>query len=185
MNLFTRTESGMVSFKHLVHAERFSDPKYFFRIQKIGWKFIGFWPGRDKVSSLKLALAIANGLEVLIYCAFQLNFCYENQENLVMILDTLTPAITQFTSAMKIFFIVWNRHEILAVLNYLRESFESGNKISLSLIDFYSQKFFNRFSEKAKRRNSWNCIENRVLFYFHYVFLCQHHKHVFLDAACY
>lgn len=144
----------MVSFEELSRVERFSERKYFFRIQKIGWRFIGFWPGSDNVSTFQLALAILNGLEVLIYCACQFSFCYENRGNLVIILDALTPAITQFTSAMKIFFIVYNRREIFAILRYLSDSFESGNEVPLSLIDFYSSSPSKQMLQKSETLKS-------------------------------
>lgn len=107
-------------------TERFTESKYFFRVQKWGWRFIGFWPGNDIVSTFRLVLATLNGLEVLIYGYFQMNFLLEHSDNLVILLDAMTPWVTQVTSAMKMFIIMWRRHDIQAILGPLKKSFDSG-----------------------------------------------------------
>lgn len=110
----------------IFNIERFCDRKYFFAVQKLGWKLIGFWPGDDHITTFQLSLAVLNSLEVLIYGYFQLVFCYANLDNLVILLDTMTPFLTQITSAVKILVIFWKRHDLKKVLDHLKESFCHG-----------------------------------------------------------
>ena len=106
--------------------EKFSAKKYFFPIQQLGWKFIGFWPGSDAVTKLQLAVAFLNVFEILVYCIFQFNFCYVNRTDLLVVLDAFTPLATQFTTPIKILVIVSRRHELKEVLDHLKNSFYSG-----------------------------------------------------------
>ena len=106
--------------------EKFSAKKYFFPIQQFGWRFIGFWPGSDAVTRLQLAVAFFNIFEILFYCIFQLNFCYINRSDLLVVLDAFTPLATQFTTPIKILVIVSRRREVKEVLDYLRESCFGG-----------------------------------------------------------
>lgn len=110
----------------IFNIEQFSDKKYFFRVQKWGWKIVGFWPGSDSVSKFQTTLAVVNSIEVLIYSIFQLMYCYANRENLVLLLDAMTPVVTQITTAMKVLIIVWRRDEMRAILDYLKQSFYFG-----------------------------------------------------------
>nr|QGW45394.1 odorant receptor 21 [Bradysia odoriphaga] len=107
----------------ILQTERFTAQKYFFRVQKWGWKVVGFWPGMDNIPSLRIGLAIANSIEVLIYSVFQLMYCYESSDNLVFVLDALTPVLTQITTAMKVLIIVARREDLKFVLDYLKQSF--------------------------------------------------------------
>lgn len=45
--------------------EQFNDQRFFFRVQKWGWRIVGFWPGNDHVSKFQIALAVANSIEIL------------------------------------------------------------------------------------------------------------------------
>jgi hypothetical protein len=110
----------------LFDALRFSQKKFFFPIQKLGWKFIGLWPGSDNITKLHLTIAVLNAFEVLIYSVFQFWFCYENRNKLVVLLDAVTPLGTQFTSAIKILLIVWRRHDLKVILDYLKNAFYNG-----------------------------------------------------------
>jgi hypothetical protein len=112
--------------------EKFSEKKFFFPILKFGWRFIGFWPGSDSTTKLQLTVAVLNAIEVLIYCFFQLNFCILNRQKLVVLLDALTPFGTQFVSVIKILIIVRWRKEIKQILDYLKNSFENGELLSVS-----------------------------------------------------
>lgn len=109
-------------------ARSFSDKKFFFGVQKIGWTFLGFWPGSDNISACQLVYAVFNAFEVLTSAIFQLNFCFVNRQNLVILLDALTPLTTNITSAIKLLFIVWNRKEIKEILDHLKKSFYSDRK---------------------------------------------------------
>lgn len=115
----------------MLTTERFIERKYFFRVQKIGWKLIGFWPGSDNVSTFQIIISVLNSLEVLIYAVFQLSFCYVNRANLVVLLDAMTPVTTQITSAIKALVIVSQRKQIKEVLDQLKKSFYHGKKIHL------------------------------------------------------
>lgn len=125
-NRISLCSSQSVTMFSMFKVERFSQKKFFFRVQKIGWKFIGFWPGSDKFSSFISIHVILNCLEVLIYAAFQLAFCFVNRGNLVVLLDALTPVATQIVSAVKALVILWRRKDIKETLDYLRDSFYSG-----------------------------------------------------------
>lgn len=105
------------------NVERFSDKKFFFRVQKFGWKFIGFWPGSDDVSTFRKVLAVVHVVLVLSYAIFQFYFCYENRANLVVLLDALTPLTTQMTSTIKVLVIFSRRKAIKEILDHLRNSF--------------------------------------------------------------
>lgn len=110
----------------LLNIERFSDKKYFFRIPKIGWNLIGFWPGSDQISSFQICLLILNNLVVLTFNIFQVNFCFINRHNLAIFADASSPLFVQMTMLIKVLVIVWKRYEVKKVLDYLRDSFYSG-----------------------------------------------------------
>lgn len=151
-------------------VERFTDKKSFFRIQKWGWRLIGFWPGSDVVTRLQLALAVLNILEVLIYGVFQFTFCYVNRGNLVVLLDALTPWLTQITSSFKVAIIIWNRRDIKVVLDYLMESFSVGmEKIAVWCSGSRS---LCRGAERNKG-SRWNEVESSLNSSFNFV---PHHR---------
>jgi hypothetical protein len=112
-------------FKFL-QVERFTNKEFFFRVQKIGWKFIGFWPGSDDITKIQLIVAVLNAIEVLFYCIFQFYFCYVNRSNLLVVLDALTPCATQLFCGLKILVVVWKRKDIKVVLDHLKDSFYFG-----------------------------------------------------------
>lgn len=111
-------------------SQRFVENRYFFRVQKWGWKIVGFWPGIEKVSSLRIALAVANSIEILVYSVFQLLYCYHSADNLVFVLDALTPVLTQITTAMKVLIIVARRNDLKFILDFLKQSFYYGKLCS-------------------------------------------------------
>lgn len=115
----------MLSF---LSVEKFSDKKFFFPIQRLGWRIIGFWPGSDNITKLQIFIAVFNALEILVYSFFQFNFCFLNRGKLIVVLDALTPLATQFTSGLKILYIVWWRREIKQILDFLRDAFDNGKK---------------------------------------------------------
>lgn len=118
--------SNFLKMFSLLNIERFSDKKYFFRIPKIGWNLIGFWPGSDRISSFQIGLLVLNNLVVFIYSIFQVNFCYVNRKNFAIFADASSPLFIQVTMLIKIFVIVWKRHEVKEVLDFLGDSFYSG-----------------------------------------------------------
>lgn len=106
--------------------ERFEDEKYFFRVQQVGWKIVGFWPGMDNVPTRRIALAIANSIHILVYGCFQMLYCYERLDDLVIFLDALSPVLTQATTAMKVLTLVAMRKDLKWVLDHLKQSFYNG-----------------------------------------------------------
>ena len=58
-------------------------------------------------------------------------YCYANRENLVLLLDAMTPVLTQITTALKVLIIVWRRDEMRAILDYLQQSFYFGKFYNL------------------------------------------------------
>lgn len=110
----------------ILNTERFQEKKYFFRVQKWGWRIVGFWPGMKNISALRIALAVANSIEILVYSVFQLLYCYHSADNLVSLLDALTPVLTQITTAIKVLIIVARRDDIKFILDYVKQSFYNG-----------------------------------------------------------
>lgn len=164
--------------------ERFSDKKYFFRVQKWGWKIVGFWPGKDNVSTLQIVLAVANSIEVLIYSVFQLMFCYANKDNLVLLLDAMTPVLTQITTAMKVLIIVWRRDDMRAVLDYLKQSFYFGklqkHKLNLTITSFTT--FIIR-SSTWKHQDTHQSFSNFPSIRIHSLRFCKLNEFVLLPFA--
>lgn len=105
---------------------KFADKKFFFRVQKLGWRIVGFWPGSDVIHKYQIVFAIFNCIQILIYGVFQINYCIANRDKLVLLLDTMTPMFTQITTAMKILFLIWKRKEVKMILDYLEKSFYRG-----------------------------------------------------------
>lgn len=110
----------------IINDETFGSEKFFFYFPKNIFKFVGFWPGSDNIRWWQIAFAIFNALEVLIYGIFQVNFIIENKDNLVMMLNGLTPLVTQVVTSIKILFIVSRRRDIKKILDYLFNSFVNG-----------------------------------------------------------
>lgn len=108
----------------------FNDEKYFFYISRKVVKFVGFWPSND-VTPLEIAFAIFNAVEILAYGMFQLYFCFLNKNNLELVLNGLTPLVSQIVTALKIFFFVWKRNDMKKVLDYLYDSFVNGKIYSI------------------------------------------------------
>lgn len=142
-------------------VEKFSEKKFFFPIQKIGWRFIGFWPGSDSIASWQIALAVCNALLVLIYAVFQLMFCFANNGDLVILLDALLPCVAHVVSAIKALIIILKRKEIKEILNSLEKSFclskEHVNKMS----EFFTFNLF-RFDE-GKHQDSRQILSSFIL----------------------
>lgn len=107
--------------KSLFSVKKFSEQKFFFRIAKIGCKFIGIWPGNQKI-----AFAVFNSFEILILAIFQFNFCFAHSDNLVVFLDALTPVMTQVTIGLKILVVVHQRRKLYEIIEYLKQSFFYG-----------------------------------------------------------
>lgn len=107
--------------------ERYMDEKYFFRIQRIFLRFIGFWPSTNYMKNYQIRLAIFNSMIVLVYGVFQLNYCIKS-DSLVDILDALTPASTQIVTGVKVLIVVYRRNEIKIILDYLYEFFVTGKR---------------------------------------------------------
>lgn len=105
---------------------RFASEKYFFRVQKALITMLGFWPGSDTVRIWQLIFAIFNALEISIHGIFQMNFCIKNIDNVVLLLNGLTPLVTQTITVEKIVIIVWKRKELKRILDYLQDSFVNG-----------------------------------------------------------
>lgn len=61
---------------------KYSDPKYYFKLQKVPSKFIGFWPGDENLTIFKLSLTIFHAVFILVAVAFEFNFAYINADNL-------------------------------------------------------------------------------------------------------
>jgi hypothetical protein len=55
---------------------------YFFKLQKIALKFIGFWPGDEQTSKRQKALTIFNAFFILAAVGFEFYFAYVNLDNL-------------------------------------------------------------------------------------------------------
>jgi hypothetical protein len=113
----------------LLSVNKFSNQKFFFKIPKIGCKFIGFWPGNDNEinSKKRISIAFFNSSVVLIYCIFQINFCFVHRKNLTVFLDALTPLATQLTIGIKILVVIHQRRALREIIEFLRQSFFNGD----------------------------------------------------------
>lgn len=111
----------------MLKDERYMNEEYFFRIQRIFLRFIGFWPSTEYMKKYQIRLAIFNSMIVLIYGIFQLNYCIKS-DSLVDILDALTPASTQVVTGVKVLIVVYRRNEIKIMLDYLYEFFVTGKQ---------------------------------------------------------
>lgn len=107
----------------LLRDELFSDKKYFFFVQRIVTRMLGYWPGSDSISSWQIAFVICNAMEILGYGIFQINFCLQNIDDLVLLLNGLAPLVTQIVIVNKLAVFVWKRKDIKKVLDYLLDSF--------------------------------------------------------------
>ncbi|CAO1405802.1 unnamed protein product [Diamesa serratosioi] len=109
--------------------ERYMDEKYFFRVQRIFLRCIGFWPSTNYMKNYQIGFAIVNVMVVLVYGVFQLNYCIKS-DSLLDILDALTPASTQIVTGVKVLIVVYRRNEIKIMLDYLYEFFVTDNNIN-------------------------------------------------------
>jgi hypothetical protein len=60
----------------------YSDENYFFKLQKIPLKFVGFWPGDERTKISGVALALFNSMLILLTVGFEFNFVYIHSDNL-------------------------------------------------------------------------------------------------------
>lgn len=117
----------------------FGTERFFFYFPKNLIRFIGFWPENEVIFSWQIAFAIFNALEILAYGIFQVNFCLENKNDLVMLLNGFTPLVTQVITSIKILIIVAKRREIKKLLDHLHNSFTNGKFI---MFDVNEKTFF-------------------------------------------
>lgn len=110
----------------LIKDEWFSDKKYFFFVQRVVIRMLGYWAGSDNISSWQIAFVIFNALEILGYGIFQINFCLQNIDDLVLLLNGLAPLVTQIVIVNKLAVYVWKRKDIKKVLDHLLDSFVNG-----------------------------------------------------------
>lgn len=119
---------NMKSIQRIVSVEKFGEEKFFFRMQRIGSFFNGFWPGDENWTRFRLNFAIFNSMEILIYAIFQLIFIVEHLSELVVVLDALTPLVTQIVVAIKLLVVHNQRHQLRDILRYLKGNFVNGKK---------------------------------------------------------
>lgn len=105
---------------------KFATKKFFFRVQMLGWKFIGFWPGNEETPTVLIIFAIFNSFEIFFNAIFQLNYCYLNRYNLVKFLEGITPLMVQILAAIKILVLVSRRKDLKIILDSLFNSFTSS-----------------------------------------------------------
>lgn len=168
-------------------TERFQNPKFFFRVQKWGWRIVGFWPGVSNVSFLGIFLAVVNSIEVLIYSVFQLLYCYSNTNNLVLLLDALTPVLTQITTAIKVLIIVARRDDLKFVLLFLKKSFCEGIFFCVSITIFVARVLFYSHFRSIRRwsENPQKSVNDFICIWTDSLCLCELDQFVFLsDTNC-
>lgn len=142
-------------------VEKFSEKKFFFPIQKLGWRFIGFWPGSASIANWQIALAFYNVFLVLIYAVFQLMFCYSINGDLVILLDALLPCVAHVVSAVKALMIILKRKEIKEILNSLEKSFCLSKNCAITTQKFLT---FNPFRlDEGKRQDSRQILSGFLL----------------------
>ncbi|KAL7037839.1 hypothetical protein ACKWTF_009375 [Chironomus riparius] len=112
----------------LFHRSHFTSKRSFFRIQKFGWKLMGFWLASDEVTRFQLLFLLGNCMEVLIYGIFQCWFIYVHQGNLVVQFDALTPFLTLIPTVLRLLILVWHRNDLKYVLDYLENAFVNARE---------------------------------------------------------
>jgi hypothetical protein len=110
----------------LFDTDRYTSKEYFFRLQKFGWRLMGFWIGSDDISKIQFYFLLFNCSEVFGYGVFQTVYFYTVRSNLVELFDAITPFATQIPTVIRVLFIVYHRKYIKLVLDYLKTSFENG-----------------------------------------------------------
>lgn len=151
----TRQEKNKfkISFPTFWNLRNFSSNESFFRIQKFGWKLLGFWIGSDVVTTFQLYFLIFNCIEVLIYGIFQCFFFYENRDNLLVLFDAMTPWITQIPTISRILVIVYYRKEIKSLLDYLKDIFQNCEQLNIDILrNSYEIKFFLIATDPQERK---------------------------------
>lgn len=118
----------MKSIQRIVSVEKFGEEKFFFRMQRIGCFFNGFWPGDESWTRFRLNFAIFNAMEILIYAIFQFIFIVEHLSELVVVLDALTPWATQIVVAIKLLVVHHQRHQLRDIMRYLKGNFVDDGK---------------------------------------------------------
>jgi hypothetical protein len=133
----------------------FGEEKYFFIVQRVIFKLIGFWPEGEEFLAWQMSLAIFNALEILFFASFQVNFCIKNFDNLIELLNGFTPLVTQIITALKIFILIARRNDFKRILDALRESFLKGEFIIFSKVGLVLLLFlFTDTDEDSRRINS-------------------------------
>lgn len=102
----------------------YGEEKYFFKLQRFGFGFIGFW--FLNFTNWQIGFTMFNSLEILFYAIFQINFCVKNFNNLVEFLSGITPLVTQVITAFKILIVLSRREAFKSILTSLHESFVNG-----------------------------------------------------------
>lgn len=104
----------------------FATEKSFFVVQRVVVRMLGFWPGSDDIRPWQITFAIFNAIEILVYGIFQVNFCIHHTDDLMLVLNGITPFVTQFVMVFKIFILVRKRHDMKKIFDHLQNSFVNG-----------------------------------------------------------
>ena len=104
---------------------RYSDISYYFKFHKYLFRMLGYWPG-DPPTTRRVLACIFLAFFALFFCVFELNFAYQNSDNLALMLDALTGTTTRVVTATKILIIVFHRKEVSEMLQILKKFFENG-----------------------------------------------------------
>lgn len=104
----------------------YMDKSFYFKIHKHLFRFLGFWPG-DPPTNRRIFVCIFWAIFALFFCTFELNFAYQNSNNLALMLDALTGTTTRVVTALKILIILYHRREVSEMLQTFRKYYEDGN----------------------------------------------------------
>lgn len=146
-----------------IKDSKYNEEKYFFRIQKLGWRFLGFWPASEIISLPQIIFAVFNALEILFNAVFQLNYSYVFRDGgLVPILDGFCPVATQFITALKILVLVAKRKEVKQILDFLHDSFINGRMCNkgIKLKALNNETKNSDSNEKSREINRKKCKSN-------------------------
>lgn len=158
----------MKSIERIVSVEKFGEAKFFFLMQRIGCFFNGIWPGDAEWTKFRLSFAIFNAMEILIYAIFQLWFIFEHGNELIVVLDALTPLATQIVVGIKLLVVRHQRHHLRVIIKYLKENFVNGE---LHIKFFFSYKINStiknsRSTDNVKAHREIHARVSRISFAF-------------------
>jgi hypothetical protein len=148
--------------KSLLDLKKYENKKYFFRIQKSAFKFIGFFPGNENITTWQVALSFISPFVIFTYGIFQLNYIYNHLNDLAKVINALTPIVSQYPAAIKILIITLNRQAVCDVINSAKKFFDRHN-------DPHSMKIYAKYARFEYLMALFLCIAGHLTVLFFWI----------------